>query len=81
MGCVPVVGCADTDGVNVLSCQHLAKIAIIGACYIIIGLVDANSLTLAAGFHRIANSDNAGILLGEKCLAVVSVYITRADKA
>ncbi len=78
---MPVVGCADTDSVNVLSGQQLAKIAVIGASCILVGLIDTIPMALASSRHRIADRYNAGVLLDKKCLPMVRVNIARADKA
>jgi hypothetical protein len=76
-----VVRCADTDSVYVFPGQKVAKIAVLGACVIFIGLVDAILIGLSPGLHWIADSYNTGVLLSQKGLTVVRVDITSANKA
>jgi hypothetical protein len=64
-----------------MSSQQLAKIAVFGASGLPIYMVDVIPMALASSRHRIADCDNAGVLLGEKRLPVVRINIARADKA
>ena len=78
---MPMVRRTDTDGVDVLASQEIAKVTIISAYVASIGLIDMVPESLAPVFHGITDCDDACVLLGQKYLSVVCVDVTRTDQA
>jgi hypothetical protein len=78
---MPVIGRADTDSVNVVASQQVAKVTVIVANSAPINLVDLVAIGFASGQHRITDRDNTGIFLGQKCLPMAPIDIACSYQA